>query len=159
MSPYHLKFSAVPPSDKYRVIHIDDEHEQLFFAKTFLEEADPSHYKLLARRIRSHADARVLNNTEELKVWEEKNKQYNKNIEETKKMQNEIRDQLKVLIEQQVKGRYASAVYNSVSLTALTRASIDTPSASTTTFPFLWSGFADVTPGTASRALLTLISQ
>ena len=32
----------MPPTDKYRVIHIDDEHEQLFFAKTFLEEADPA---------------------------------------------------------------------------------------------------------------------
>ena len=47
----------------------------------------------------------MLNNTEELKIWEEKNKQYNKNIEETKKMQNEIRNQLKTLIEQQVKSR------------------------------------------------------
>ncbi len=45
-----------------------------------------------------------LSNTEELKIWEAKSKQYNKNIEETKKMQNEIRDQLKALIEQQVKG-------------------------------------------------------
>lgn len=32
----------MPPSDKYRVLHIDDENEQLFFAKTFIEEADPS---------------------------------------------------------------------------------------------------------------------
>ena len=47
----------------------------------------------------------VLDSTDELKIWEEKNKQYNKNIEETKKMQNEIRDQLKALIEQQVKSR------------------------------------------------------
>lgn len=30
------------PSDKYTVLHIDDEEEQLFFAKTFLEESDPS---------------------------------------------------------------------------------------------------------------------
>lgn len=37
-----MTFTAVPPTDKYRVIHIDDENEQLFFAKTFLEEADPS---------------------------------------------------------------------------------------------------------------------
>jgi PAS domain S-box-containing protein len=37
-----LTFTAVPPTDKYRVIHIDDEQEQLFFAKTFLEEADPA---------------------------------------------------------------------------------------------------------------------
>lgn len=37
-----MTFTAVPLTDKYRVIHIDDEHEQLFFAKTFLEEADPS---------------------------------------------------------------------------------------------------------------------
>ena len=37
-----MTFTAVPHTDKYRVIHIDDEHEQLFFAKTFLEEADPS---------------------------------------------------------------------------------------------------------------------
>ena len=29
------------PSDKYVVLHIDDESEQLFFAKTFLEESDP----------------------------------------------------------------------------------------------------------------------
>ena len=36
-----MTFTAVPPTDKYRVIHIDDENEQLFFAKTFLEEADP----------------------------------------------------------------------------------------------------------------------
>ena len=33
---------VLPPSDKYVVLHIDDEEEQLFFAKTFLEEADPS---------------------------------------------------------------------------------------------------------------------
>ena len=32
---------VLPPSDKYVVLHIDDESEQLFFAKTFLEEADP----------------------------------------------------------------------------------------------------------------------
>lgn len=44
-----------------------------------------------------------LSNTEELKIWEAKSKQYNKNIEETKKMQNEIRSQLKELIQQQVK--------------------------------------------------------
>jgi len=36
-----LTFTAFPPTDKYRVLHIDDEDEQLFFAKTFLEEADP----------------------------------------------------------------------------------------------------------------------
>ena len=45
----------------------------------------------------------ALDNTEELKIWEAKSKQYTKNIEETKKMQNEIRSQLKTLIEQQVK--------------------------------------------------------
>lgn len=45
----------------------------------------------------------VLNNTEELKIWEAKSKQYNQNIEETKKMQNEIRSQLKELIQQQVR--------------------------------------------------------
>ncbi|MCJ7731221.1 ATP-binding protein [Candidatus Bathyarchaeota archaeon] len=33
---------ALPPTDKYVVLHIDDEDEQLFFAKTFLEESDPS---------------------------------------------------------------------------------------------------------------------
>ena len=44
-----------------------------------------------------------LNNVEELKIWEAKSKQYNKNIEETKKMQNEIRSQLKELIQQQVR--------------------------------------------------------
>ncbi len=33
---------ALPPTDKYVVLHIDDEPEQLFFAKTFLEESDPS---------------------------------------------------------------------------------------------------------------------
>ena len=33
---------VLPPTDKYVVLHIDDEDEQLFFAKTFLEEADPS---------------------------------------------------------------------------------------------------------------------
>ncbi len=32
---------VLSPSDKYVVLHIDDESEQLFFAKTFLEEADP----------------------------------------------------------------------------------------------------------------------
>ena len=32
---------VLPPSDKYVVLHIDDESEQLFFAKTFIEEADP----------------------------------------------------------------------------------------------------------------------
>lgn len=45
----------------------------------------------------------VLNNAEELKIWEAKSKQYNQNIEDTKKMQNEIRSQLKTLIEQQVR--------------------------------------------------------
>ena len=33
---------VLPPTDKYVVLHIDDESEQLFFAKTFLEESDPS---------------------------------------------------------------------------------------------------------------------
>ena len=33
---------VLPPSDKYVVLHIDDESEQLFFAKTFLEESDPN---------------------------------------------------------------------------------------------------------------------
>jgi hypothetical protein len=33
---------VLPPSDKYVVLHIDDEEEQLFFAKTFLEESDTS---------------------------------------------------------------------------------------------------------------------
>jgi PAS domain S-box-containing protein len=33
---------VLPPTDKYVVLHIDDEDEQLFFAKTFLEESDPS---------------------------------------------------------------------------------------------------------------------
>ncbi len=33
---------ALPPTDKYVVLHIDDEDEQLFFAKTFLEESDQS---------------------------------------------------------------------------------------------------------------------
>lgn len=32
---------VLSPSDKYVVLHIDDEAEQLFFAKTFLEESDP----------------------------------------------------------------------------------------------------------------------
>ncbi len=32
---------VLPSSDKYVVLHIDDEDEQLFFAKTFLEESDP----------------------------------------------------------------------------------------------------------------------
>ncbi len=45
----------------------------------------------------------VLNNTDELKIWEEKSKQYKKNIEDTKKMQNEIKAQLKELIKQQIK--------------------------------------------------------
>ena len=36
-----MTFTAFPPTDKYRVLHIDDEDEQLFFAKTFIEEADP----------------------------------------------------------------------------------------------------------------------
>ncbi len=45
----------------------------------------------------------VMNNTDELKIWEEKSKQYSANIEATKKMQNEIRSQLKTLIEQQIK--------------------------------------------------------
>lgn len=44
-----------------------------------------------------------LNNNEEFKIWEAKSKQYNKNIKETKKMQNEIRSQFKELIQQQVK--------------------------------------------------------
>ena len=33
---------VLPPTDKYVVLHIDDESEQLFFAKTFLEESDPN---------------------------------------------------------------------------------------------------------------------
>ena len=45
----------------------------------------------------------VLNNTEELKIWEAKSKQYNQNIAETNQMQNEIRSQLKELIQQQVR--------------------------------------------------------
>lgn len=44
----------------------------------------------------------VLNNTNELKIWEEKSKQYKKNMEDTKKMQIEIRAQLKELIKQQI---------------------------------------------------------
>jgi len=30
-----------PSGERFRVVHIDDEEDQLFFAKTFLEEADP----------------------------------------------------------------------------------------------------------------------
>ncbi len=36
-----MTLTATPHRDRYRVIHIDDEAEQLFFAKTFLEKADP----------------------------------------------------------------------------------------------------------------------
>lgn len=36
-----LKSEVLSPSDKFVVLHIDDESEQLFFAKTFLEESDP----------------------------------------------------------------------------------------------------------------------
>lgn len=38
---FKLTAEVLPPSDKYVVLHIDDEAEQLFFAKTFLEESDP----------------------------------------------------------------------------------------------------------------------
>jgi hypothetical protein len=75
-----LIFTVVPPTDKYH-------HVYSFTVNT------PMMLEL----------KQELNNTEELKIWEAKSKQYNKNIEETKKMQNEIRSQLKELIQQQVK--------------------------------------------------------
>jgi len=42
-------------------------------------------------------------NTDEMKMWEEKNKQYSENIEQTKQMQEEIRTQLRALIEHKIK--------------------------------------------------------
>ena len=42
-------------------------------------------------------------NTDEMKMWEEKNKQYSQNIEQTKQMQEEIRTQLRALIEHKIK--------------------------------------------------------
>ncbi len=42
-------------------------------------------------------------NTDEMKMWEEKNKQYSENIEQTKQMQEEIRSQLRALIEHKIK--------------------------------------------------------
>jgi hypothetical protein len=75
-----LIFTVVPPTDKYR-------HVYSFTVNT------PMMLEL----------KQELNNNEEFKIWEAKSKQYNKNIEETKKMQNEIRSQFKELIQQQVK--------------------------------------------------------
>lgn len=73
-------FTVVPPTDKYR-------HVYSFTVNT------PMMLEL----------KQELNNNEEFKIWEAKSKQYNKNIKETKKMQNEIRSQFKELIQQQVK--------------------------------------------------------
>jgi len=42
-------------------------------------------------------------NTDEMKMWEKKNKQYSENIEQTKQMQEEIRTQLRALIEHKIK--------------------------------------------------------
>ena len=42
-------------------------------------------------------------NTDEMKMWEEKNKHYSENIEQTKQMQEEIRTQLRALIEHKIK--------------------------------------------------------
>jgi hypothetical protein len=42
-------------------------------------------------------------NTDEMKMWEEKNKQYSESIEQTKQMQEEIRTQLRALIEHKIK--------------------------------------------------------
>jgi hypothetical protein len=75
-----LIFTVVPPTDKYR-------HVYSFTVNT------PMMLEL----------KQELNNNEEFKIWEAKSKQYNKNIKETKKMQNEIRSQFKELIQQQVK--------------------------------------------------------
>ncbi len=75
-----MTFTAVPPTDKYR-------HVYSFTVNT------PMMLEL----------KQELNNTEELKIWEAKSKQYNQNIAETKQMQNEIRSQLKELIQQQVR--------------------------------------------------------
>lgn len=45
----------------------------------------------------------ILVSTDELQLWEEKNKEYNQNLEQTKQMHEEIRNQLRALIEQQIK--------------------------------------------------------
>ena len=45
----------------------------------------------------------VLANSDELQLWEEKNKQYAQNLEQTKKMHEEIRTQLRELVEQQIR--------------------------------------------------------
>ena len=45
----------------------------------------------------------ILVSSDELQLWEEKNKQYNQNLEQTKQMHEEIRTQLRALIEQQIK--------------------------------------------------------
>jgi hypothetical protein len=45
----------------------------------------------------------VLVSSDEAQLWEEKNKQYAENIEQTKKMHEEIRTQLRALVEQQIK--------------------------------------------------------
>lgn len=42
-------------------------------------------------------------NTDEMRMWEEKNRQYSENIEQTKQMQEEIRTQLRALIEHKIK--------------------------------------------------------
>ncbi len=45
----------------------------------------------------------VMVNTDEMRMWEEKNRQYSENIEQTKQMQEEIRTQLRALIEHKIK--------------------------------------------------------
>lgn len=45
----------------------------------------------------------VLVSNDEMQLWEEKNKQYAENLEQTKQMHEEIRTQLRALIEQQIK--------------------------------------------------------
>ena len=45
----------------------------------------------------------MLTSGDELKLWEEKNKQYAENLEQTKQMHEEIRTQLRALIDQQIK--------------------------------------------------------
>ncbi len=45
----------------------------------------------------------ILVSNDELQLWEEKNKQYTQNLEQTKQMHEEIRTQLRALIEQQIK--------------------------------------------------------
>jgi len=72
------------------------------------KESNPSHYQLLAKRIQSQAATyrrlgEQLRYQERLEQWEQQSQDMEERLENTKAMQEEIRDQLRTLIKSQLK--------------------------------------------------------